>query len=73
MAERTEEHQKVNAEHSSSKQAPVIKVSEDDLPLSCPMPDQTLWNQHPRVFMAFDKEGRASCPYCGNCYQLVKS
>lgn len=53
------------------KQAPVIKVKDSDLPVHCPMPDQTLWSQHPRVFMAFDKEGRASCPYCGNRYQLV--
>ena len=59
------------AKQSAEKQE-VIKVKDSDLPLHCPMPDQTLWNQHPRVFMAFDKEGRASCPYCGNRYQLIK-
>lgn len=47
-----------------------ISVSHNDLPLSCPTKAQELWNQHPRVFLAFDKNGHALCPYCGNCYQL---
>ena len=25
---------------------------------------------HPKVFLSFDKEGKANCPYCGAIYQL---
>lgn len=48
----------------------VRKVSLDDLPLSCPMPGQCLWDAHPRVYLALDKEGHAQCPYCGTRYEL---
>ncbi len=46
------------------------KITKDDLPLSCPMPDDTLWNQHPRVYIPLDDDGKGACPYCGNQYQL---
>ncbi len=45
-------------------------VLQKDLPLSCPMPDEALWNQHPRVYIALDGEGKGTCPYCGNQFQL---
>ncbi len=72
MAKHATEKQSTENNGAKPKQAPVITVNDSDLPVHCPMPDQTLWNQHPRVFMAFDKDGRASCPYCGNRYQLIK-
>lgn len=40
-------------------------VTQKDLPLSCPMPDMRLWDAHPRVYLAIEKTGHASCPYCG--------
>ena len=49
----------------------VIEVTADDLPLSCPMPDVTLWSQHPRVFIPIE-DGKGHCPYCGNTF-LLKS
>lgn len=40
-------------------------VSRADLPLSCPTPEMTLWNSHPRVYLPIeDNGGRAICPYC---------
>lgn len=72
VAKQETEKQAVNSDGAKPEQAAVITVSDDDMPVSCPMPDQTLWSQHPRVFMAFDKEGRANCPYCGNRYQLIE-
>lgn len=48
----------------------VILVQRSQLPLSCPQPNQTLWNQHPRVFLAIEKTGEAVCPYCGAHYRL---
>ncbi|WP_251359086.1 zinc-finger domain-containing protein [Kangiella sp. TOML190] len=45
-------------------------IGQADLPLSCPMPDEALWNQHPRVYIPLDKQGRGACPYCGNQFQL---
>ncbi|MCK5325755.1 MAG: zinc-finger domain-containing protein [Woeseiaceae bacterium] len=52
-----------NAEHR-------YRVTEADLPLSCPMPGMYLWNSHPKVFLPVQETGRAKCPYCGAEYTL---
>ena len=44
-----------------------------DLPLSCPMPGMSLWNSHPRVYLAIEASGWAKCPYCGAEYTLERS
>jgi uncharacterized Zn-finger protein len=41
-----------------------------DCPLSCPMPTDTLWNAHPRVYLAIEETGRVTCPYCETQYVL---
>ena len=41
------------------------EVTVDDLPLHCPLPDMSLWNSHPRVYLPIEKTGQAKCPYCG--------
>ena len=48
----------------------VIKVSRSDLPLSCPRPEDEVWNMHPRVYLAIEKTGEASCRYYGARYTL---
>jgi uncharacterized Zn-finger protein len=45
-------------------------VTEEDLPLSCPMPQMYLWNSHPRVYLPIQQTGWAKCPYCGAEYTL---
>ncbi|MCG6966788.1 MAG: zinc-finger domain-containing protein [Chromatiaceae bacterium] len=50
--------------------AAVIKVNRADLPLSCPRPEDEVWNMHPRVYLPIDKTGEATCPYCGARYAL---
>jgi uncharacterized Zn-finger protein len=40
-------------------------VTQSDLPVSCPLPSQALWNAHPRVYLPIVKTGEATCPYCG--------
>jgi uncharacterized Zn-finger protein len=47
-------------------------VTAADLPLSCPMPDMTLWNSHPRVYLPIEATGFAKCPYCGAEYTLQR-
>lgn len=47
------------------------EVRREDLPLSCPMPDQKLWNSHPRVYLPIEETGKATCPYCSSSYRLV--
>ena len=42
----------------------IVKIYNKDKPLSCPSPNQTLWSAHPRVYLKFDKENKAICPYC---------
>lgn len=51
--------------------AEVIQVSRADLPLSCPRPDDEVWNMHPRVYLPIEKNGEATCPYCGAHYRLA--
>lgn len=46
------------------------EVTEDDLPLSCPMPGMSLWNSHPRVYIPVEATGHGKCPYCGAEYYL---
>lgn len=48
----------------------VYAVKRKDLPLSCPLPGQELWNMHPRVYLPIEKTGEATCPYCGTRYVL---
>lgn len=50
----------------------VITVDRADLPLSCPRPDDEVWNMHPRVYLPIEKTGEATCPYCGARYALSK-
>jgi len=47
------------------------EVSREDLPLSCPTPEQKLWNSHPRVYLPIEKTGTATCPYCSARYRLI--
>lgn len=47
------------------------EVRRADLPLSCPLPEQHLWNAHPRVYLPIEETGTATCPYCGTLYRLV--
>lgn len=63
----------------ASEQGPVqansqehYEVTRDQLPLSCPAPDMTLWNSHPRVFLPIEVTGTATCPYCGATYTLIE-
>ncbi len=47
------------------------EVRRADLPLSCPMPQMSLWNSHPKVYLPVEDEGECACPYCGAVYVLV--
>lgn len=47
------------------------EVSRQELPLSCPTPQQKLWNSHPRVYLPIEETGTAVCPYCSARYRLV--
>jgi uncharacterized Zn-finger protein len=51
--------------------ARAVEVTAADLPLHCPMPGQSTWNSHPRVFLPIEDKGEALCPYCGTRYKLV--
>jgi uncharacterized Zn-finger protein len=51
----------------------LIPVELDDasyLSAYCPNPKMPLWSAHPRVYLTFDAQGRAKCPYCSTVYQL---
>lgn len=46
------------------------EITSKDLPLHCPMPNMSLWNSHPRVYLPIEDSGEATCPYCGAVYVL---
>jgi len=49
---------------------PRREVTRNELPLSCPTPDMTAWNSHPKVYLPIEATGEARCPYCGAQYVL---
>lgn len=53
-----------------SQPARTVEVTDADLPLHCPMPGDSVWSAHPRVFLAVGEKGSALCPYCGTLYRL---
>ena len=56
-------------QHDDAKHVRII--TRDDLPLCCPMPNDPLWNQHPRVYLPIeDAGGSVACSYCGQVYLL---
>ncbi len=48
----------------------IVKIKRDQLPLSCPRPEDEVWNMHPRVYLPLEDSGDETCPYCGARYQL---
>jgi len=49
---------------------PAVELDGKDLPAHCPNPAMPLWSSHPRVFLEFNHDGVAKCPYCGTAYKL---
>ena len=49
-----------------------VEVTDQDLPLHCPLPSVKLWNTHPRVFLDITRTGSVQCPYCGTRYVLAE-
>ena len=47
-------------------------INQKDLPLSCPLPDMSLWDAHPRIYLPIEKTGQETCPYCGAKFILQK-
>ncbi len=46
------------------------EITREQLPLHCPLDENSLWNAHPRVFLPIEESGHATCPYCGAEYVL---
>jgi uncharacterized Zn-finger protein len=57
---------------STPNAAQTYDVTAADLPLACPMPQMTLWNSHPRVYLPIEATGWAKCPYCGAEFNLKR-
>jgi uncharacterized Zn-finger protein len=53
---------------SAPDTAKQVEVTQQQLPLHCPLPGAPLWARHPRVFLDVATEGTARCPYCGTLY-----
>ena len=60
--------------HAAGNKTPNDKDSYElvrsDLPLQCPLPEMSLWNSHPRVYLPIEKTGKAKSPYCGTDFIL---
>ena len=61
------------AQSQPLSQSRPIEVRRADLPLSCPRPEDVLWNMHPRVYLPIEDEPikESVCPYCGTRYRLI--
>lgn len=57
------------AEVSTSNES-VFHIKKDHLPLHCPLPEMSLWNQHPRVYIPIEDSGKGKCPYCSSEFIL---
>lgn len=42
-------------------------------PLSCPLKEALVSKAHPRVYLAFDDNQQAQCPYCSTIYVKEKN
>jgi uncharacterized Zn-finger protein len=60
----------IMASTSKDKVKSVYRVTRAQLPLCCPLPEDEVWNMHPRVYLPIEKTGEATCPYCGTKYLL---
>ena len=49
---------------------PFYTIRREDLPLHCPLPEMSLWNSHPRVYLPIEETGKSKCPYCGTEFTL---
>ena len=48
-----------------------VRVKVSDLPVHCPLPEMSLWNSHPQVYIPLEKPGdEAECPYCSTYFTL---
>jgi uncharacterized Zn-finger protein len=56
----------------TQKHKSISTLNSADLPFHCPPKEASKWNMHPKVFLSFDKDNRAACPYCGASYELKK-
>lgn len=54
----------------STSNETVFHIKKDQLPLHCPLPEMSLWNQHPRVYLSIEESGNSKCPYCGTEFIL---
>ena len=48
----------------------IFHIKRSQVPLHCPLPEMSLWNQHPRVYLPIEETGKAKCPYCGSEFIL---
>lgn len=53
-----------------SDESKTLWITQEQLPISCPTPEMSLWNSHPRVFLPIAEQGHATCPYCGTTFLL---
>jgi uncharacterized Zn-finger protein len=63
------EHKNMTTANTSAA-ANAVELEGKDLPAHCPNPAMPLWSSHPRVFLEFNHDGVAKCPYCGTAYRL---
>lgn len=54
----------------STSEESVFHIKKEQLPLHCPLPEMSLWNQHPRVYLPIELGEKSKCPYCGSEFIL---
>jgi len=60
-----------NTRQGTPNDRQLYEINRQQLPLHCPLPEMSLWNSHPRVYLPIEETGEAKCPYCGTEFKLV--
>lgn len=70
---KTDSYDKSGQIRKAKSTAKYYLVRQKDLPLSCPMRGQEVWNLHPKVYLPIEENGgEINCPYCSTGYFVEK-
>ncbi|AWD32624.1 hypothetical protein CKSOR_00518 [Candidatus Kinetoplastibacterium sorsogonicusi] len=49
----------------------IIEIKSKDVSICCPMPNENIWNLHPKIFLKITApDNKVKCPYCNTEYRI---
>lgn len=56
--------------HEDQNSSKTVTIRSTDLPVTCPMETDEVWNMHPKVTIPLDRTDSYVCPYCSRVFEL---